>query len=186
MSLFLETERLTLRSFIKTDVDDLAAMNADARVMEFFPATMSRDESAAFLQRIMAHEAAHGFSLLALHLKESGVFCGFAGLLKADFDAPFLPAVEIGWRLAHAAWGQGLGPEAARACLALGFTELQLQEIISFTTVKNFRSIRVMEKIGMMRDAAHDFDHPNVPPGDALRPHVLYRLRRDAWTAWQS
>ena len=183
MSLFLETERLTLRSFTMDDLDDVAAMNADARVMEYFPATLSRDESAAFLQRIMAHEAAHGFSLLAVHKKQDGAFCGFTGLLSADFDAPFLPAVEIGWRFPHAAWGQGLGPEAARACLAFGFNDLRLEEIISFTTVKNFRSIRVMEKIGMARDAAHDFDHPNVPPGHALRPHVLYRLRRDRWNA---
>lgn len=183
MSLFLETERLMLRPFTMDDLDDVAAMNADARVMEFFPATLNRDESAAFLQRIMAHEAKHGFSLLALHLKESDAFCGFTGLLTADFDVPFLPAVEIGWRLAHAAWGQGLGPEAARACLAFGFDDLRLEEIISFTTVKNFRSIRVMEKIGMVRDEANDFEHPNVPPRHALRPHVLYRLRRDIWNA---
>ena len=76
------------------------------------------------------------------------------------------------------------GPEAARACLELGFSGLQLEEIISFTAVKNSRSIRVMEKIGMERDRAHDFDHPNVSPGHALRPHVLYRLRRDKWNAW--
>ena len=183
MSLFLETERLTLRSFTMDDLDDVAAMNADARVMEYFPATLSRDECAAFLQRVMAHEAAHGFSLLALYLKDTGAFCGFTGLLMADFDAPFCPAVEIGWRFAHAAWGQGLGPEAARACLAFGFDGLRLKEIVSFTTVKNLRSIRVMEKIGMARDAADDFDHPNVPPGHALRPHVLYRLRRDRWNA---
>ena len=186
MSLFLKTERLTLRPFTMDDFDNLAAMNADARVMEYFPAPLSHDESAGFLQRIMAHEAAHGFSLLAVHKKDDGAFCGFTGLLTANFDAPFLPAVEIGWRLVHAAWGQGLGPEAARACLELGFSGLQLEEIISFTAVKNSRSIRVMEKIGMERDRAHDFDHPNVSPGHALRPHVLYRLRRDKWNAWQS
>ena len=183
MSLFLASERLTLRPFTMDDLDDVAAMNADARVMEYFPATMSRDESAAFLKRVMAHQTAHDFSLLAIHKKGDGAFCGFTGLLTADFDAPFCPAVEIGWRFPHAAWGQGLGPEAARACLAFGFNELQLAEIISFTTVTNLRSIRVMEKIGMLRDTAHDFDHPNLPPGHALRPHVLYRLRRDEWNA---
>lgn len=185
MPMLLETDRLHLRPFTLDDLDAVTAMNGDARVMEYFPATLNRAESAAFLRRIMAHHAAHGFSLLALHARESGVFCGFTGLLTADFDAPFCPAVEIGWRLPHAAWGQGLGPEAARACLAYAFEVLALPEIVTFTSVKNFRSIRVMQKIGLQHDAAGDFDHPNLPPGDALRPHVLYRLRREEWTALQ-
>ena len=107
MSLFLKTERLTLRPFTMDDLDNLAAMNADARVMEYFPAPLSHDESAGFLQRIMAHEAA----ILAFcwpFTKRMDAFCGFTGLLTADFDAPFLPVVKIG-RLVHAAWGRGSG-----------------------------------------------------------------------------
>ena len=178
----LQTDRLHLRSFTMDDVDALAAMNGDAVVMEYFPATMSRAESVAFLERVMAHEAAHGFSLMALHLKDSGEFCGFTGLLTADFDAPFCPAVEIGWRFCKSTWGQGLGPEAARACMAYGFEVLALDEIVSFTTAANKRSRRVMEKINMRHDVAGDFAHPNLPDGHALRPHVLYRLRREEWT----
>lgn len=182
MSLTFETERLKLRPFTPQDVDDLAAMNADARVMEFLPATMTYDESAAFMRRIIDHQKRHGFSLFALHLKDSGAFCGFTGLLRAEFDAAFTPAVEIGWRLPYAAWGQGLGPEAARACLAYGFGCLGLDEIVSFTALQNLRSIRVMEKIGMRHSPRDDFDHPNLAPDHALRRHVLYRLRREEWS----
>lgn len=182
MSMKLETERLIMRPLTMDDLDDVAAMNNDARVMEFFPTTLTREESAGFIKKLMAHQKAHGFSLCALHLKQGNAFCGFTGLLKAEFDAPFTPAVEIGLRFAHAAWGKGLGPEAARACLAFGFDTLGLSEIVSFTAAQNFRSVRVMEKIGMRRDTQGDFDHPNLAPGHRLRRHVLYRLRRDEWS----
>lgn len=175
----LQTDRLNLCDFTAAHLDDFAAMNADPDVMEYFPATQSRAESKALLNRIVAHRAAHGFSLFALHLKSNNHFLGFTGLLTADFEAHFTPAVEIGWRLSKAAWGQGLGPEAACACLAYGFEHFGLEEIVSFTSLQNKRSIRVMEKINMRHDAADDFDHPNLPQGHALRRHVLYRVRRE-------
>jgi RimJ/RimL family protein N-acetyltransferase len=174
----LQTDRLLLVNFTEAHVNDFAAMNGDAEVMEFFPATQSPDESAAFLARIMVHREQHGYSLFALHLKQDDKFVGFTGLLRAEFSAHFTPAVEIGWRLPKFAWGQGLGPEAARACLTYGFESLALDEIVSFTAAQNKRSIRVMEKIGMQNDAADDFDHPHLGVGHWLRRHVLYRKRR--------
>ena len=121
----LQTDRLLLVNFTEAHLDDFAAMNGDAEVMEFFPATQSRDESAAFLARIMAHREQHGYSPFALHLKQDDKFVGFTGLLHAlNFAAHFTPAVEIGWRLPKFAWGQGLGAEAARACLAYGFESI--------------------------------------------------------------
>ena len=174
----MDTERLRLVDFTAAHSDDFAAMNADPDVMEFFPAILSREKSAAMLQRLIDHRKQHGFSLFALHLKSDNRFVGFTGFLHADFEAHFTPAVEIGWRFAKFAWGQGLAPEAARACLPYGFNTLGLTEIVSFTAAINKRSIRVMEKIGMQRDPADDFDHPNLAVGDPLRRHVLYRLRR--------
>jgi hypothetical protein len=50
--------------------------------------------------------------------------------------------------------------------------------VVSFTVPENWRSRRVMEKLGMHRDPAEDFDHPRIPEGSSLRRHVLYRLRR--------
>jgi RimJ/RimL family protein N-acetyltransferase len=105
-------------------------------------------------------------------------FIGFTGLNTARFDAPFTPAVEVGWRLARDHWGNGYATEAAAAAIAFGFDELHLDEIVSFTACRNARSRRVMERLGMTRDPADDFDHPKVP--DRLNPHVLYRLARSS------
>ena len=173
----LETERLRLVDFTAGHLGDFAAMNADPDVMAFFPARLSREKSAVMLHRLIAHREQHGFSLFALHLKSDHRFVGFSGLLRVDFEAHFTPAVEIGWRLPKFAWGQGLGPEAARACLAHGFGKIGLTDIVSFTAAINQRSIRVMEKIGMQHDTADDFDHPNLAADDPLCHHVLYRLR---------
>ena len=108
-------------------------------------------------------------------------FIGFIGLSIPQFEAHFTPCVEIGWRLARAEWGKGYASEGARAALAFGFERLGLAEIVSFTAVSNLRSRRVMERIGMQRRAAEDFDHPNLPEGHPLRRHVLYRIAREAW-----
>ena len=84
----------------------------------------------------------------------------------------------MGWRLARSAWGHGFATEAAHEALRVGFDELGLDEVVSFTTVGNTRSRAVMERLGMAHDPADDFDHPALPAGDPLRRHVLYRLRR--------
>ena len=177
----METDRLCLVDFtdLKSDnhLDGLATMNGDAEVMEFFPATLSQAESAAMLQRLIDHRAAHGYAPFALHKKDDNAFIGFTGLMLADFEAHFTPAVEIGWRFVKSAWGQGFATEAARACLSYGFDELGLTDIVSFTAAQNTRSIRVMEKIGMQHKAADDFNHPHLTEGHALRHDVLYRIR---------
>jgi RimJ/RimL family protein N-acetyltransferase len=102
-------------------------------------------------------------------------FIGFVGLSVPRFEAHFTPCVEIGWRLAYEYWGRGYATEAARAVLDFGFQQLALREIVSFTTTANLRSRAVMERIGMTRTPADDFDNPGVPAGHALRRHVLYR-----------
>lgn len=183
MELALETDRLRLVAFDDSHLDAFAAMNADAEVMEYFPAVLTPDESASLLQRLIEHREKHGFAPFALHQKSDNAFIGFTGLMVADFDAQFTPAVEIGWRFTRACWGKGLGPEAARACLRFGFADLRLDEIVSFTAKQNRRSISVMEKLQMHHTADDDFLHPNLAEDDPLRPHVLYRIRRDQWTA---
>ena len=174
----LRTERLRLRRWRDADRAPFAALNADPVVMEFFPALLTRAESDRFVDRIEATFDARGYGLWAVEVADDGAFAGYVGLLLADFDADFTPAVEIGWRLAAACWGRGYAPEAARAALAFGFDTLGLDEIVSFTSVENVRSQRVMQKIGMTRDPAEDFEHPGVPAGHWLQPHVLYRIAR--------
>jgi RimJ/RimL family protein N-acetyltransferase len=151
-------------------------MNADPVVMEHFPGTLRRGESDELVERIEAGFRANGFGLWALEVRASGEFIGFTGLGVPEFEAHFTPAVEIGWRLARSAWGNGYATEAARAALTFGFEDVGLDEIVSFTTAANWRSRRVMERVGMSHDPADDFDHPGLPPEHPQRPHVLYRL----------
>lgn len=177
----LETERLVLRRWEPSDRAPFAALNADPVVMEHFPAPLTTEQSDAFADRIARELDRRGTGLFAVSTRSSGAheFLGFCGLSVPTFEAPFLPAVEIGWRLARSVWGRGLATEAARAVLTHGFA-IGLPEIVSFTSPRNTRSLRVMEKLGMTRDRAADFEHPRVPEGHSLRPHVLYRLRAPA------
>ena len=172
----VETERLRLREWRDEDLEPFARMNADPRVMEFFPSLLTPEETAAGMERAREHWARHGFGWWAAELKETGEFIGFLGLAVPGFEAHFTPCVEIGWRLAAEQWGRGLATEGARASLRYGFEELGLKEIVSFTTVSNVRSRRVMEKIGMTRNPADDFEHPGIAEGNPLRRHVLYRI----------
>ena len=154
-----------------------APMSADPAVMEFMPTRLSRLESDALIDRLMQHHAAHGFGPWAVETRADGVFVGFVGLMRPSFDASFTPCVEIAWRLARGAWGRGYATEAARLAVRDGFERCGLSEIVSFTVPANVRSIRVMERLGMVRDHSADFDHPRLPEGHRLRRHVLYRLR---------
>jgi RimJ/RimL family protein N-acetyltransferase len=170
----LRTERLLLRQWREEDRDPFAALNADPVVMEHFPSTMTREQTDAFVDFNIATIAARGWGLWAVEVADMKPFIGFVGLNEPRFEARFTPAVEIGWRLARDAWGRGYATEAARAVLSFAFDELGLDEVVSFTTVENHRSRRVMERIGMTHDPADDFDHPRVTDV-RIRPHVLYR-----------
>ncbi len=177
----LSTERLILRGFEARDRAAHAAMNADPEVMRHFPAPMDVAASDAMFEQMAAHWRTHGFGLWAVERRADGGFLGFTGLTRPSFEAPFTPAVEVGWRFARAAWGHGYATEAARAAVAFGFETLGLDEIVSFTVPANERSWRVMERLGMTHDPADDFDHPRLAADSPLRRHVLYRLRREDW-----
>ena len=174
----LRTDRLLLRRWLPEDRTPFARLNADARVVEFLPGPLSREESDAWADRIEAHFQEHGFGLWAVEIPGVTPFAGFIGLSIPRFEAHFMPCVEIGWRLDADHWNRGYATEGARAALGFGFETLQLEEIVSFTVPANVRSRRVMEKISMRHSASDDFDHPLLPDGHPLRRHVLYRLHR--------
>jgi RimJ/RimL family protein N-acetyltransferase len=174
----LYTDRLRLRRWLPADRAPFAALNADPRVTEYLPGTLSRAESDALVARIEAHFDQYGFGLWAVEISNVAAFAGFLGLSVPRFTAHFTPCVEIGWRLGAAHWGHGYATEGARAVLAFGFEVLGLEEIVSFTVPGNTRSRRVMERIGMAHNPADDFDHPLLPAGHPLRRHVLYRITR--------
>lgn len=156
------------------DREPFAALNADPVVMEHFPAPLSRRESDAVVDRIEAAFEERGWGLWALEAPEG--FIGFTGLSVPRFEVDFLPAVEVGWRLARSAWGKGYASEAASASLRYGFEEMGLEEVISFTARTNLPSERVMQRIGMVRTG--EFDHAVLPEGHRLRRHVLYRAAK--------
>lgn len=176
----LRTERLLLRGWRDADLEPFAALNGDPETMRYFPAPLRREESDALAARAREQIETEGWGLWAVEVPGVADFAGFVGLAVPSFEASFTPAVEVGWRLAREHWGKGYATEAAHAAVAHGFGELGLAEIVSFTSRLNEPSIRVMERIGMTRDPAEDFDHPRVPSGHPLRPHVLYRLRAPA------
>jgi len=179
----LRTERLVLRPWRDEDLEPFAALNADPRVMEFFPSRYTREESEQGMARIREHFAAHGFGLWAVGVRRGAPFIGMIGLAVPGFEASFTPCVEVGWRLLVEHWGHGYASEGARAALGFGFRQLGLPEIVSFTTAGNLRSRRVMERLGMSRTPDDDFLHPSLPDGHPLRPHVLYRLACAAFEA---
>ena len=174
----LRTQRLLIRAWRDDDLDAVAAMNADPRVMEFFPSVATREETAAQVAGTRARLAETGYGFMPVEVVGGAAFVGMVALAVPRFHAHFMPAVEIGWRLAAAHWGRGYATEAARALLAYGFEQLALPEIVSFTTTHNVRSRRVMEKLGMSHTREDDFLHPSLPDDHPLKPHVLYRLRR--------
>jgi RimJ/RimL family protein N-acetyltransferase len=177
----IRTARLHLRLWRGEDLPAFAALNADPRVMEFLPGLLDRAASDARVARIRDHFDRHGFGFWAVEVPGVAGFIGFVGLSVPEFTARFTPCVEIGWRLAHEHWGKGYATEAARAALDFGFRVLALPEIVSSTVPANRRSRRVMERLGMTRSDADDFEHPVLPEGHPLRHHVLYRaIRRDS------
>ena len=173
----LRGERVVLRGWREDDLRPFADLNADPRVMEHYPAALTRAESDAFVRvRIVAQFAERGYGLWALEVPGVAPFAGYVGLLVHDFEADFTPCVEVGWRLAFPYWGHGYATEGARLALAFGLVEAGLDEIVSFTVPANRRSVAVMERLGMTYSG--EFDHPRLPPGHRLRRHVLYRLSR--------
>lgn len=179
----LTTERLILRPWRPEDLESFAKLNADPRVMEYFPSVKSYEETREEYQRIQDHFAKRGWGLWAVSLKNSQDFIGFIGLRFDDFPAPFTPAVEVGWRLVFDCWGKGYATEGAKKCLQCAFETLHVPEVVSFTPVQNARSRAVMKKIGMHRNPEDDFDNPKLPEGHRLRRHVLYRIRQQEWKA---
>ena len=173
----LRGERVLLRGWRTSDLEPFADLNADPRVMEHYPEPLTRARSDAMVtERIVPQFAERGYGLWAVEVPGSASFIGFVGFQPPAFEASFTPCVEIGWRLAFASWGHGYATEAARLALAFGFADLGLDEILSFTSPDNRRSVAVMERLGMRYDGV--FEHPNVPVGHRLRTHVLYRLAR--------
>lgn len=175
MTMVLHTPRLILRQWHESDREPFAQVNANPVVMEHYPACLSQQESDALLNRLSQTIVSQGWGLWAVEIKASNQFIGYCGLNPVLFEAPFTPAVEIGWRIDRPFWGQSYAFEAAKAAMTFGFNTLRLAEIVSFTIPANLRSQRLMLRLDMVRDSAGDFEHPKLPERHSMRPHILYR-----------
>lgn len=144
--------------------------------MEFFPSTLTPAESDRLADTAARHIDEHGWGLWAVEVTDTDQFIGFVGLWPAGIGHRLEPMVEVGWRLRAESWGNGYATEAAHAAIEHGFRLIGLDEVVSFTAEINLRSRAVMERLGMTHDPADDFQHPRLPEGHPLRPHVLYRL----------
>jgi RimJ/RimL family protein N-acetyltransferase len=174
------TPRLRLRQWRSEDREPFAAMNADPEVMKYFAALGTREGSDRTIDVWHSELEERGWSNWAVEISDSGTFIGFVGLSVPRRTLPFTPCVEIGWRLAKVHWGKGFATEAAKGTLRVAFEKLQLEEVVSFTSLVNKRSHAVMERIGMI-NSGEDFDHPALPEGSDLRRHCLYRITHERW-----
>ncbi|PLT21827.1 GNAT family N-acetyltransferase [Psychrobacter sp. MES7-P7E] len=173
----IETERLYLRQWQASDFAPFAEMNADSKVMEYFPKLLTTSMSNAIAKKCQSLIDDNGWGFWAVSLKETDTFIGMVGLNHAHADMPFSPAVEIAWRLHNDYWGQGYATEAARASLDFAFVELEIEEVVAFTAVINKRSQLVMERLGMT-NTQEDFYHPMLDLNHRLAEHVLYKITR--------
>lgn len=176
------TERLALRMWSDRHREPFAALNSDPDVMRYFPALLTAEQSNTAIDLWRQQFAERGWSNWAVELIDTGEFIGFIGLSVPRRQLSFCPCVEVGWRLKRAAWGNGYATEGARGALRIGFEQLGLEEVVSFTALVNLPSIKVMERLGMTNSDAN-FEHPAVPEGDPLRTHCLYKITRTQWLA---
>jgi RimJ/RimL family protein N-acetyltransferase len=174
----IEGETVLLRQWRNEDLEPFAAMNADPVVMEFYPRCSTREESVEAFHRLRSGIAERGWGLWVVEV--DGAFAGYTGLAVPRFEAPFMPCVEIGWRLRREYWGRGIATRAAQLAEAHAYHELRLPELVSFTAAINLRSRRLMERLGFTRIDSEDFLHPSLEADDPLRLHVLYRKQNPA------
>lgn len=174
--IYIETPRLVLRNWKKTDLESFRQLNSDEKVMKYFPKILSSQETDEFYEAIQKEFRDYGFGLYAVEVKGNKEYIGFIGFHIATFEIDFTPCIEIGWRLKKEAWGKGYATEGAKACLKYGFNHLGFKEIYSFTAQINEPSQNVMKKLGM--NYLRNFKHPKVDSDSNLSKHVLYNIKK--------
>lgn len=172
----IKIQRLGLRNWIDSDIAPFAEMCQDVDVMKHFPDLVSEEQAAAYVRAYQQHFEEYGFTYFAVESLGSGEFLGFIGLKHQNYESPFTPCVDIGWRLKKSAWGKGYATEAAKACLEFAFESAELDEVFAMCANSNAASEAVMKKIGMKK--AGSFEHPTIPSDSTLNPCLAYRAAR--------
>jgi len=174
----IETERLVLRPWAEADRTAYVALNADPQVGEWLGGPFTEAEMSEAFDRLMGPAPAEQWIWAGLCKSDQAIVGMFMLRRVTGDDHPRAGEVEIGWRLASAAWGRGYASEAARAILDFGFSALDVAEIVAFTATTNLRSQAVMRRLGLVRDETRDFEHPRLAEGHPLRAHVVFAVGR--------
>lgn len=174
----IDTNRLRLRDWRDQDRAPFHAINSDPVVMATLGPLLSRADSDALIDRVAARGAVHGHTFWAVERRDDGALLGWCGLLPGGEGTPIEGEIEIGWRLGSEYWGVGYAREAAQASIDWAWSALDVPGVAAITSVGNTRSWGLMERLGMTRFPAEDFDHPRVPDGSPLKRHIVYRVAR--------
>ena len=171
----LETERLILREWREKDLGALHALCTDPQVMATIGPLNDEAATRGFLSRLQERQALYGCTFWAMERRSDSRVLGFCGISLGT--VPHMESeLEIGWRLASDCWGQSYAREGAQASIAWAGRERPGRDIWAITAVINSRSRGLMERLGMTRRTDLDFEHPSVPDGAPLKPHVTYVL----------
>lgn len=178
------TPRLRLRSWRDSDIEPWIEVETDPRVLRYLPwrRVPTPERVRHFTACTRFEMAINRYGFWAVEAPGVADFIGGVGLGVQAFDCPdFGPWMAVSWRLSYEFWGKGYATEAASAVLAYGFETLHLDEIVSTAHVENKRSLAVMERVGLWYE--RDIQWPSLPEDHPLRPHALYKLRREDWAA---
>jgi RimJ/RimL family protein N-acetyltransferase len=173
----IETERLALRTWTPHDLPEFIRVTNTPEGMRHLGGVQGPEVYQALYERILLSQRRHGFCFWIAERKQDGAMLGICGFKRGTVD-PVMEAMEIGWRFREEVWGQGYAREAASACLDWGWRNVSDDRIVAITVIDNFPSWGLMERLGMRRNLALDFDHPDYAPGDPLRPHIVYEIAR--------
>ena len=169
-----KSDRLGFRNWNERDLDEFAELNSDEDVMEYFPKTLTKEETFKFIERLKKCFEKNRYTYFAVDTLETNEFIGFIGLFYQNYKSDFTPNVDIGWRLRKSFWKKGYATEGAKKCIEYGFKSLGLEKIISVCPEKNSKSKNVMKKIGMNK--VGEFNHPKLKDYPELEKCVCYEI----------
>lgn len=176
-STIVETERLELRLWQESDLDNMIRLCGNEEVMKFFPSTLNSEKSKELLDIFIRHQNDHGFVYFATELKENQAFIGFIGIKWQTYKSHFTPCIDIGWRLMPETWGKGYATEGAKACLDYAFNKLEdIEKIYAVCPILNKGSEKVMQRIGMSK--VDEFPHPSLADHSPLKQCALYLIEK--------
>ena len=173
------SERLGFRNWKESDIPDMAQINADPEVMEYFPSFQTLEQTEKFVARMQNEFDESGYCYFAVDLLSTKEFIGFIGVSYQTFKSIFTPCIDIGWRLSRKHWGKGLATEGARRCLEFAFVDLKLDNIKSIAPLINVKSEQVMKNIGM--EKIQSFKHPLLSEHIRLEECNLYEIKASSF-----